>query len=268
MIRTALDQIALQIVDLHKYFEDSHVLRGVSFTANRGEVVALLGDNGAGKSTLVNCLAGKLLPTRGEILINGTKQVINSPIKAQNLGISVVYQDLALIKEMSVVENLFLNREIMHRNTLLNRLGWLDKKAMEMRANKLLRRLGGEGIELELPISLLSGGQQQIVALIRAVNAGANIIVMDEPTAALGSEQRNHVIRLIRLLSSQGATIVLISHNLGQVAKLCDRAVVLYQGQTVADIAVKEVTQLELLALMSGKQYDGVSANQFREYKS
>ncbi|KZN46325.1 ATP-binding cassette domain-containing protein [Pseudoalteromonas luteoviolacea] len=261
MIRTALDQIALQVVDLHKCFEDSHVLRGVSFTANRGEIVALLGDNGAGKSTLVNCLAGKLLPTEGEILINGTKQIINSPNTAQNLGISVVYQDLALIKEMSVVENLFLNREIRHRNTLLNRLGWLDKKAMAMRAKKLLRRLGSAGIELGLPVSMLSGGQRQIVALIRAVNAGANIIVMDEPTAALGNEQCNHVIRLIRLLSSQGVTTILISHDLGQVAKLCDRAVVLYQGQTVADVAVKDVAQLELLALMSGAECSGISAN-------
>ncbi|MBQ4811690.1 ABC transporter ATP-binding protein [Pseudoalteromonas luteoviolacea] len=260
MIRTALDQIAIQVVDLHKYFDDAAVLRGVDFTVHRGEVVALLGDNGAGKSTLVNCIAGKLLPTRGEIQIMGSSHIINSPHKAQKLGISVVYQDLALIKEMTVVENLFLNREIKHRNQFLKRLGWLDKKAMRQRAKKLLRRLGSENIELEIPVSKLSGGQQQIVALVRSVISGADIIVMDEPTAALGNEQCNQVIELIRLLSTQGVTIILISHNLGQVTKLCDRAVVLCEGQTVADVAVKEVDQLALLALMSGVEPNRFSA--------
>ncbi|KZN39604.1 ATP-binding cassette domain-containing protein [Pseudoalteromonas luteoviolacea] len=266
MIRTQLDQVALNVVDLHKQFSINEALKGVSFTANRGEVVALLGDNGAGKSTLVNCIAGKLEPSHGEIQINGRAQVFSSPSMAQASGIAVVYQDLALVKEMTVVENLFLNNEIKHRNVILNRLGWLDKKAMLKHGQKLLQRLTNMAIDLNMPVSKLSIGQQQVVALIRAVNVGADIIVMDEPTTALGNEQYNHVAELIRLLSSQGVTILLVSHNLVQVKALCDRAVVLFQGQSVADVSVSECNEMELLALINGVMQDETSVRLACEY--
>jgi len=252
MIRTALDQVALKVVNLHKHFSASAVLQGVDFTANRGEVIALLGENGAGKSTLVNCIAGKLQPTQGQIQIPGHTQLIASPSDAQAAGIAVVYQDLALIKTLTVVENFFLNNEIKHRNVILNRLGWLDKAAMLKRGSKLLQRLTSVTLDLHAAVSSLSVGEQQIVALIRAVNVGADIIVMDEPTAALGNEQCNHVTDLIRLLSSQGVTILLVSHNLVQVKALCDRAVVLFQGQSVADVSVSDYTEVELLSFMNG----------------
>ncbi|MDK1288542.1 ATP-binding cassette domain-containing protein [Pseudoalteromonas umbrosa] len=252
MKRTALDQTALKVSGLYKSFEGINVLRGVHFTVNRGEVVALLGDNGAGKSTLVQCLAGLTQPDQGKIQVGQIERTICTPSASYQAGIAVVHQDLALVQGLSVVENLFLNREILHQHRVLKLLGWLDKKAMARKAKKLLQRLGMPLININAPVNTLSGGQKQAVAIIRAVYAGAEIIVMDEPTAALGAEQCARLVTLIRLLSSQGIAIILISHNLQQVDTLCDRAVILFQGQSVADVAIDEVSQAQLLGYMNG----------------
>lgn len=256
MQRSALDQIALNVSGLCKSYDGFDVLRGVNFTINRGEVVALLGDNGAGKSTLVQILAGLTQPDNGQINVGKKPQRLSSPSASQKAGMAVVHQDLALVQELSVVENLFLNREIVHRNRFLRALGWLDKKAMSRKAQKLLLRLGMTVADIHSPVNSLSGGQKQAIAIIRAVYAGADIIIMDEPTAALGAEQCARLVSLIRLLSSQGIAIVLISHNLRQVDALCDRAVILFEGQTIADVAIDEVNQAQLLAYMSGAQSD------------
>ncbi|MDK2595654.1 ATP-binding cassette domain-containing protein [Pseudoalteromonas obscura] len=252
MKRTALDQTVLKVSGLHKNFDGVDVLNGVSFSINRGEVVALLGDNGAGKSTLVNCLAGRIQPNKGTIEINEQALLLNSPSASEQAGLAIVHQDLALVNELSVIENLFLNREILHSNKFLRFFGWLDKSAMAKKAQKLLQRLGTYLPDLNAPVATLSGGQKQVIAIIRAVHAGADIIVMDEPTSALGAEQYEFLMSLIRLLSSQGIAIMLISHNLHQVSMLCDRAVVLFQGYSVADVALNEVDQAQLLAYMNG----------------
>lgn len=136
MVRSALDQIALEVRDVHKRFGGVHALKGVSFTINKGEVVGLLGDNGAGKSTLVRCISGIHPPDEGAILVNGQPVHIDSPLAAREAGIETVFQDLAMVPEFDITENLFLNREILHKNPILRRLGWLDKKAMEKRAKK------------------------------------------------------------------------------------------------------------------------------------
>ncbi|MCF2907719.1 ATP-binding cassette domain-containing protein [Pseudoalteromonas sp. DL2-H2.2] len=252
MVRSALDQIALEVRDVHKRFGGVHALKGVSFTINKGEVVGLLGDNGAGKSTLVRCISGIHPPDEGAILVNGQPVHIDSPLAAREAGIETVFQDLAMVPEFDITENLFLNREILHKNPILRRLGWLDKKAMEKRAKKALNRLNSRIPSYQEQIHRLSGGQRQAVAIARAVNWGADIVIMDEPTAALGVEQSAQVNELINVISSQGVAVLLISHNMQHVIETCDRAVVLYQGQSVADVSVSDVTKEDLVGLITG----------------
>ena len=252
MVRTALDQVALEVRNIRKSFGGVHALQGVNFTINKGEVVGLLGDNGAGKSTLVRCVSGIHSPDEGEIIVNGHEVNINSPLDARNVGIETVFQDLAMVPEFNITENLFLNREIKHKNPILRKLGWLDKKSMEKKAKKALNRLNSRIPSFEEQIYRLSGGQRQAVAIARAVNWGADIVIMDEPTAALGVEQSAQVNELINLISSQGVAVLLISHNMQHVVETCDRAVVLYQGRSVADVAVSEVTKEDLVSLITG----------------
>ncbi|ALU44023.1 ribose transport system ATP-binding protein [Pseudoalteromonas rubra] len=252
MVRSALDQIALEVRDVHKRFGGVHALKGVSFTINKGEVVGLLGDNGAGKSTLVRCISGIHPPDEGAILVNGQPVHIDSPLASREAGIETVFQDLAMVPEFDITENLFLNREIRHKNPILRRLGWLDKKAMEKRAKKALNRLNSRIPSYQEQIHRLSGGQRQAVAIARAVNWGADIVIMDEPTAALGVEQSAQVNELINVISSQGVAVLLISHNMQHVVETCDRAVVLYQGQSVADVSVSDVTKEDLVGLITG----------------
>jgi len=252
MVRTALDQVALEVRNIQKSFGGVHALQGVNFTINKGEVVGLLGDNGAGKSTLVRCVSGIHSPDEGEIIVNGQVVNIDSPLDARNVGIETVFQDLAMVPEFNITENLFLNREIKHKNPILRRLGWLDKKAMEKKAKKALNRLNSRIPSFAEQIYRLSGGQRQAVAIARAVNWGADIVIMDEPTAALGVEQSAQVNELINLISSQGVAVLLISHNMQHVVETCDRAVVLYQGRSVADVAVSEVSKEDLVSLITG----------------
>ena len=252
MVRSALDQVALELASITKSFGGVHALQGVTFTINKGEVVGLLGDNGAGKSTLVKCISVIHAPDSGEIKVNGNAVFINSPEDARAVGIETVFQDLAMIPEFNIVQNLFLNREIKHKNPLLRWLGWLDTKAMTKRARKSLNRLNTRIPSYKEQIHNLSGGQRQAIAIARAVNWGADIVIMDEPTAALGVEQSAQVNDLIKVISSQGVAVLLISHNMQHVVETCDRAVVLYQGRSVADVAVAEVTKEDLVGLITG----------------
>ncbi|MFT5758059.1 MAG: simple sugar transport system ATP-binding protein [Alteromonadaceae bacterium] len=252
MVRTALDQTALELSHIAKSFGGVHALKDVSFKINKGEVVGLLGDNGAGKSTLVKCISGIYSPDKGEISVNGEAVTINSPEDARSIGVETVFQDLAMIPEFDIVQNLFLNREIKHKNPILRWLGWLDTKAMDKRARKSLNRLNTRIPSYKEKIQNLSGGQRQAVAIARAVNWGADIVIMDEPTAALGVEQSAQVNELIKVISSQGVAVLLISHNMQHVVETCDRAIVLYQGRSVADVAVADVTKEDLVALITG----------------
>jgi len=252
MVRTSLDQTAIELKSIQKSFGGVKALKNVSFKINKGEVVGLLGDNGAGKSTLVRCISGIHEPDNGEVLVNGNLVRISSPLDARLVGIETVFQDLAMVPEFNITENLFLNREIKHKNPILKWLGWLDKNAMERRSKKALNRLNSRIPSFDAQIHNLSGGQRQAVAIARAVNWGADIVIMDEPTAALGVEQSAQVNELIKVISSQGVAVLLISHNMQHVVETCDRAVVLYQGESVADVAVSEVTKEDLVALITG----------------
>lgn len=249
-----LKQPALQLINLSKNFGGIQALKNVSFTIHQGEVVALLGDNGAGKSTLVRCISGIHPADGGEIKLNDKMVQIHSPQAARDLGIETVFQDLAVIPDFDITANLFLNREVLSKNPLLRLFGWLDNKAMETTAKTSLQRLNTRIPSLREPISKLSGGQRQAVAIARAVNSGADVVIMDEPTAALGVEQSAQVNELIRLISSQGVAVLLISHNMQHVMETCDRAVVLLRGESVADVRVSDVTPQDLVGLITGAQ--------------
>lgn len=243
---------ALQVDGLSKSFGGVHALQDVSFSLNRGEVLGILGDNGAGKSTLIKTISGVLTPSAGSIFVDGELVNVDSPRRARELGIETVYQGLALVDELNVIENLYLNREIVNSNPLLARLGWLDKKRMKVEGQKVLDTLQIRIPSVDREVVYLSGGQRQSIAIGRAVGWSKHIVILDEPTAALGVEQSHHVLELIGRLSAQNIGVILISHNMRDVIKVCTRAMVLRQGKKMADVAISDVDEGDLVDLIMG----------------
>jgi ABC-type sugar transport system ATPase subunit len=248
MIDCPADAI-LACTGLAKHFGGVQALREVDFQARRGEVTAVVGDNGAGKSTLIRCLVGLHQPTSGTVTFDGAPAVFHDPDDARRAGIETVHQNLALIDELTVAQNLFLNRELVRRIgpfTLLNR------RAMRTEAEKLLSRLSINLPSVESRVRRLSGGQRQAISICRAVGAGAKLVVMDEPTAALGVQETANVEGLIRRLKSDGVAIILISHNFDQVMRLADQVWVMRTGRMVATRRASETNGTELVALITG----------------
>jgi simple sugar transport system ATP-binding protein len=243
--------LALEARDLVKRYGSVEALRGASFTARRGEVVALIGDNGAGKSTLVKCLSGAERPDSGQILLDGETVTLDSPTAARSHGIETVYQDLAVAPDLDPAANLFLGREL-RRPGLLGRLGMLDKPAMRRRAVTEFGRLGVQLQSVEVPIGSLSGGQRQSVAVARSVVWASKVVFMDEPTAALGVVQRERVLDVIRRVRDTGVSVVLISHNMPEVLAVADRIEVLRLGRRVARFTAAEATLEDLVGAMTG----------------
>jgi D-xylose transport system ATP-binding protein len=220
-----------------------------------GEVVGLLGHNGAGKSTLIKCLSGAYHPDAGEIFINGQKATINNPRDARRYNIETIYQTLALADNLDAAANLFLGRE------LITPLGFVDDDAMEAETRKIMHRLNPNFRKFKAPVSALSGGQRQSVAIARAVYFNAKILIMDEPTAALGPQETQMVADLIDELKRQGLGIFLIDHDIHQVKALCDRAAVMKNGQLVGIVRVDDVTEDDLLAMIiAGKKPEHLAA--------
>jgi D-xylose transport system ATP-binding protein len=215
----------------------------VSIDLYPGEVVGLLGHNGAGKSTLIKILAGAYQADAGDILINGDKVDIRNPRDARALNIETIYQTLALADNLDASSNLFLGRELM-ANGLMN-----DAK-MEAETRKIMGRLNPNFRKFNVPVSALSGGQRQSVAIARAVYFNAKILIMDEPTAALGPHETQMVAELIQELKAQGLGIFLIEHDIHNVMKLCDRACVMKNGQLVGTVKVAEVTDDDILGMI------------------
>jgi D-xylose transport system ATP-binding protein len=216
----------------------------VSIDLHPGEVVGLLGHNGAGKSTLIKCLSGAYQMDAGEIFINGEKVQINNPRDARAQNIETIYQTLALADNLDASSNLFLGREIVGAG------GFLDDSAMESETRKIMARLNPNFRKFGVPVSALSGGQRQSVAIARAVYFNAKILIMDEPTAALGPHETQMVSELIDELKKQGLGIFLIEHDIHNVMKLCDRAVVMKNGQRVGTVNVNEVTDEDILGMI------------------
>ncbi|MFE9745458.1 ATP-binding cassette domain-containing protein [Saccharothrix saharensis] len=246
-----MDLPLLDARELVKHYGNVEALRGASFTARAGEVVALVGDNGAGKSTLVKCLSGVERPDSGTILLDGAPVALDSPVAARALGIETVYQDLAVAPDLDPAANLFLGREL-RRGGLLGRLGVLDGREMRRRAVASFRDLGVELPDVDVPIGALSGGQRQSVAVARSVVWASRLVFMDEPTAALGVVQRERVLDVVRRVRDRGMAVVLISHNMPEVLAVADRVEVLRLGRRVARFDAAATTVEELVGAMTG----------------
>lgn len=252
MNNSVAGETALEVRELSKSFGPVQALRSVSLAVRRGEVLGLLGDNGAGKSTLVKCLSGLYAPDSGSILVHGEYVEIRSAEDARRAGIETVHQNLALVPELDVAANMFLNREPAVSIPLVHRLGWLDKKRMYTRTREILDRLHVHIPSVRQQVSNLSGGQRQAVAVSRAVEWSNDIVLLDEPTAAVGVEQASVILELIRNLAREGIAVLLISHNMQHVVDVCDRAVVLRHGTKVGDVSVPDVTPTDLVDLITG----------------
>lgn len=226
-------------------------LDNADFDLYDGEILAVIGDNGAGKSTLIKSLCGAVQPDSGDIFLNGKKIVFNSPLDARKHGIETVYQSLAVSPALNIVENLFLGREI-KRSGILGMLGFLDKKQMLHDAKQYMDDLKFRIQSMEQPVETLSGGQRQGVAVARSAAFAKNVIIMDEPTAALGVKESGMVVDLIRKVRDKGLPVILISHNMPHVFELADRIHIQRLGKRIAVVDPKEVTQNDAVAIMTG----------------
>jgi simple sugar transport system ATP-binding protein len=241
----------LEARDVSKHYGRVQALRGAAFNVYPREVVALVGDNGAGKSTLIKILSGVMQPDGGDVIFDGQRVTITSPVAARHLGIETVYQDLALAPHLDPAANLFLGREI-QRGGVLGALGFLDNGTMRQRTQEAFAELGVGIPNTRAPVASLSGGQRQGVAVSRAVTWASRVVLMDEPTAALGVVQTRRVLGLIRRVRDSGRSVVLISHNMPEVFEVADRIEVLRLGERVARFRASETSMEEVVAAMTG----------------
>lgn len=226
-------------------------LRGADFQAYAGEVSAIVGDNGAGKSTFIKILSGALQPDGGTLLLDGRQVHLTSPHHAREMGIETVYQDLALAPSLDVASNLFLGREI-HKPGFLGLLGFLDDRAMGKRAQEEMLNLQIGLNSIRQPVQTLSGGQRQAIAVARATAWGKRVVIMDEPTAALGVRESHMVMRLIVRLKEAGIAVIIISHSMPEVFEVADRITILRLGRTVRQVRRSETTMTDVVAFMTG----------------
>ena len=247
----------LAVHDLTKHYGGVQALRGVTLQVNAGEVLGIVGDNGAGKSTLLKILSGAVFPSAGEILLDGQPARFANPAAAHAAGVAAVYQDLALAGQRDVVANFFLGREKLAGNWLARRVGWLDGKAMAAHTESELARLRTRIPDVRASSRDLSGGQRQALAIGRAAAWTSKVLLLDEPTSALGVEQQHQVLDLIRRVSTEGMAVILISHQMPDVLKVCDRAVVLRLGQVVATLSGAELTSENLVGYITGAMGEG-----------
>ncbi len=239
------DTPILQMSGINKSFGPVHVLHDVDFAVYPGEVTALVGDNGAGKTTLVKCVSGIYSVDSGEVRFNGEQVHVHGPRDAAALGIEVVYQDLALCDNLDIVQNMFLGRE-------LRKVGVLDEGKMERRSRDVLASLSVRTVKsVRQVVASLSGGQRQTVAIAKSVLWNSKVVLLDEPTAALGVAQTEQVLALVRRLADQGIGVVLISHNMNDVMQVSDRIAALYLGQLAAEVKAKDVTHAQVVELIT-----------------
>jgi D-xylose transport system ATP-binding protein len=247
-----MDVPVIELAGVKKSFGPVDVLKGIDFKAYAGKVTALVGDNGAGKSTLIKGLSGVQPYDEGVVRFDGEPVHLHSPRQAGNLGIEVVYQDLALCDNLDIVQNMFLGREELEQGTL-------NEAGMELEAQKALQSLSVRTVKsVRQKVSSLSGGQRQTVAIARSVLRNAKLVILDEPTAALGVAQTEQVLRLVRKLADQGVAVIIISHNLADVFKVCDEIAVLYLGHMVVQLKTSETNHADVVGYITGtKSLDG-----------
>jgi ABC-type sugar transport system ATPase subunit len=232
---------------LSKFYGHVRALSDVSFSLDWGETHALVGDNGAGKSTLVRILSGALHPNDGEVLVDGSPLALGDPLAARAQGIATVYQDLALVDSRSVYANLFLGRE------LTSRFGFLRRARMRAETSSALEALGSQNVpDADAPVQVLSGGQRQLVAIARGVHFGARILMLDEPTAALGVQETQQILDVVTGLRREDRTVLLISHNLAHVFHLADRITVLRGGRRVGTVRTADTDAEGIVKMITG----------------
>jgi simple sugar transport system ATP-binding protein len=253
--------VVLEARDITKVYGHVSALSGANFEVKAGEVTALIGDNGAGKSTLVKVLSGTESPTSGEILVDGQPVTIDGPLAARRYGIETVYQDLALAPHLNPVQNMYLGREIM-RPGLLGRLGFMDNADMRVGSKKAFDELGATVRNFAGDVGAMSGGQKQAVAVARAAAWAKRVILLDEPTAALGVVQTKGVLDLIRRVRDRGLGVVFISHQMPAVLEVADEVQVMRLGRRVATFRAQGTTMEELVGAMTGAVTQDAAAQQ------
>jgi fructose transport system ATP-binding protein len=245
-----MPDVILKTEGLTKYYGGVHALEDANFELRMGEHVAIMGDNGAGKSTFVRQITGVEQPTRGKIVFNSQEVNFSGPLEAREAGIETVYQNLALADDLDVPSNLFLGREKIWLN--LGPFSILDRKAMRDATRKALERTAVKIPNLNNTIRNMSGGQRQCVAIARTATFASKLIIMDEPTAALGVQETAQVENIIRTLKANGEPLILISHNMRQVFDLADRIVVFRRGRIVANLLKHETSGEDIVAYITG----------------
>ena len=235
----------LHLRSVEKSFGATRVLQGISAEFKTGTVTAIVGDNGAGKTTLCKTIAGVYHPDSGDITLGGIKLDHTGPHETREFGIEMIYQDLALAKQHDVVSNLYFGRE-------KTRFGWLDRKSMSQQSQIVLEEMGIKLPSMKIPVGLLSGGQQQAIAIARALLFSPKVLIMDEPTAALAAREIEHILELIKKLKERGIIVILISHRLNDVFEVSDRIITLRTGLLVADKLVSETSMQEVVAQIVG----------------
>jgi simple sugar transport system ATP-binding protein len=249
-------QPILQVKELYKRFGGLVAVDHVSLDIHPGEVVGLLGDNGAGKSTLIKMISGVYKPDGGQIVLNGEAVSFSTPLEARRRGIETIYQDLALCENLDASANIFLGREKMRHQ--LGIFSVLDRSFMLRESRQVLDQLDIRIPELRNPIRQLSGGQRQAVSIARAVYWNASLMIMDEPTAALGVPEQLRVLELIRTLRHRGVPVILISHNMQDVFAVADRVIVMRRGSKAGERKISETNENEVVGLMVGAEYTQV----------
>ncbi|MEO0978607.1 MAG: ATP-binding cassette domain-containing protein [Roseibium sp.] len=241
----------LELSGVEKSFGPVQVLHGVNLTVDAGEVIGLVGDNGAGKSTLMKTITGVYTTDKGRISFNGTDVTGRNPGERRESGIEMIYQDLALAPQQDVANNIFLGREPTKR--FLGLLpGFVDKSKIDAEAQHMIDRLGVHVPSIHLPVGMLSGGQQQTIAIARALTFKPKLVIMDEPTAALAVREVESVLNLIRQMRDEGIATILISHRLNDVFEACGRIVVLRRGNVIADLKRDETDMAEVVSYIVG----------------
>lgn len=245
-----LEEPLVKMESICKFFGPVKALDKVDFYVGRSEIVGLVGDNGAGKSTLVKVLSGIYPPDEGRIYLEGRRVEFSSPSQARMLGIETIYQDLALVEDLPIYRNIFLGKEPLKRFGIFS---ILDERKMKEESEKVLKLLKINIRSVDVPVKYLSGGQRQSVAIARAVYYRAKLLLMDEPTTALGAAEVESVLELIRNVKKEGRSIVIISHNLPMILSVCDRVTVLRKGKVVGNKYTKDLTIEEVTDMIIGR---------------
>ena len=236
--------VGVQMTGISKRFGHVQALLDVDLSIIPGEIIGLVGDNGAGKSTLMKVLAGAIRGDQGTMTIDGQQHIFSNPNEARAAGIEMLYQDLALFDDLSVIANIFIGRE------MTNFAGFLRFSALRKRASEIVDAFSVRHIDVASPVGNLSGGQRQVTALARTVDFGSRYVILDEPTSALSPNAAQEVLDVVRNLAQKGIGVIMVSHNLNHVISICDRVAVLHLGKMAGVKTVKDTTQEEIVALI------------------